>query len=495
MSKEDTKKAMSEAAKDAAVKRLLVTTGLGEKELKALKEKYGERAYDLIKAAMYPDNVRKALGWKTFKKSSATIKSFITNPLSAEQIDIVTGKKAAPKTKEQAAEKREDTKQTMKKQRKVAEEKETAAKAADKKKETAPKQSRETKSKSQTQTAAIQDKSTTQVSDTLRCQIEQHNVNGQVRFKSSVTDKQGVTIPELWGTTQDSMWEGVYRREVGSQTNPVGAYGRDKGGEYWGAMQYNQYGINNVALYALTKPEHQDYAKRFFNPGYEQALAAFQKYAKEKGNNAAYWIPNKYRSALLKYIKPEYTISGKNAQDLVRKEGKTNPTKFLQIQRDFATEVYTSQHEVYDRIVKALAKKNIKPEEVNPAIWELVLTSGIHYKKKLGAIASLFERPNINLTYINSAKMIDDIARADKSTFGGSGKKAIAHAKDTVHLKHSATTSRELAIILHKPEILANYEQLMAQNVTKVNGKYIAKANTPTKTAASNVRANNTARM
>ena len=339
------------------------------------------------------------------------------------------------------------------------------------------------------------DKSTTQVSDTLRCQIEKQEIGGKTVFKSSVTDKQGVTIPELSGTTQDSMWEGTYQREVGSQDNPVGAYGRDSGGEYWGAMQYNQFGINNVAMYALTKPEHQEYAKRFFKPGYEKALAEFQNYVKEKGNNVAYWQENKYRSALLKYIKPEYTKSGRKAQDLVRQEGRKNPTKFLQLQRDFATEVYTSQHNVYKRIEKALAKKGIKPEQVNPAIWELVLSSAIHYKKKLGAIATLFERPNINLTYINSANMINDIARADRSTFSGTGKEAIKHAKDTIHLKHSATTSRELAIILHEPEILTNYENLMAQNVTKVNGRYYAKANAPTKTASNNVRSNNSARM
>ena len=257
----------------------------------------------------------------------------------------------------------------------------------------------------------------------------------------------------------------------------------------------NKYGINNVALYALTKPEYQEYAKRFFKPGYEEALAAFQNYVKEKGNNVAYWQENKYRSALVKYIKPEYTKSGRKAKDLVRQEGKNNPTKFLQIQQDFATEVYTSQHKVYKRIEKALAKKNIKPEQVNPAIWGLVLSSGIHYKTKLNAIASLFERPGVDLTYINSTRMIDDIARTDRSTFSGSGKKAIEQAKKTVHLKHSATTSRELAMILHEPQILANYEQLMAQNVTKVGNKYIAKANSPTRTASNNVRANNTARM
>ena len=498
MAKDDTKKAMSDAAKEANAMRKLKSAGLGEKELAAMKAKYGARAYDLINAAMFPDNVRRALGWKTFKRSGATIKDFIANPLTPEQIEKVTGKKAD--NSKSATATRTETKETLKQQRsnadkakKAAEDKkraETDKKKVETEKKTAQEKAaqqkapKETKSKSQ-EKPVVSDKSTTQVSDTLRCQIEKQNVGDKVVFKSSVTDPQGVTIPELSGATKDSLWDVTYQREVSNEKNPVGGVKT-----FWGAMQYNTYGARNVAMWALSNPKYKNIAQKFFKPGYEQALAEFQKYVKDKGNNVAYWQENKYRTKLAAYIDPKYKA-------LFEQEGKNNSTQFLQLQRDFASEVFTSQHSVYKRIVKALEKKGMKPEDVNPAIWGMVLSSGIHYKTKLNAIASIFEQPNVDQTYINSAKMVDAIAATDPSTFKkSSGKIATQYAKDHIHEKHSATTSRELAIILHKPEILANYEQLMAQNVVKqADGTYLAKAQQPTKTASNNVRTNNTARM
>jgi len=501
MAKEDTKRAMSEAAKDANAMRKLKSVGMGEKEFAAMKAKYGARAYDLISAAMFPGNVVKALGWEKFKKSAATIKEFIDKPLTPEQIEKVTGKKA-DNTRTQAtslkSNSRDDIKTTMKQQRaasdkatqeatakkKAANEKKRAEAEAKKKTEAERKVTQEKAKKTNAPAPKSIDTSTTQVSDTLRCQIEQHNVNGLIRFKSSVTDLKGVTIPELPGATKDSLWDVTYQREVSNEKNPVGGVKT-----FWGAMQYNTYGARNVAMWALSNPKYKNIAKKFFKPGYEQALAEFQKYVKDKGNNVAYWQENKYRTKLATYIDPKYKA-------LFEQEGKNNSAQFLQLQRDFASEVFTSQHGVYKRIVKALEKKGMKPEDVNPAIWGMVLSSGIHYKTKLNAIASIFEQPKVDQTYINSAKMVDAIAATDPSTFKkGSGKIATQYAKDHIHEKHSATTSRELAIILHEPEILANYEQLMAQNVTKVNGKYYAKANAPTKTASNNVRTNNTARM
>ncbi len=515
MAKEDTKRAMSEAAKDANAMRKLKSVGMGEKEFAAMKAKYGARAYDLISAAMFPGNVVKALGWEKFKKSSATIKEFIDKPLTPEQVEKVTGKKA-DNTRTQAtslkSNSRDDTKATMKQQRaasdkatqeatakkKAADEKKRAEAEAKKKTEAERKVTQEKAKKTNAPAPKSIDTSTTQVSDTLRCQIEQQNVNGLIRFKSSVTDLQGVTIPELPGATNDSLWDVTFDREADVK-NPVGG-----GTRFLGAMQYDDVGVKNIALYALTKPEYKNIAQKFFNPGYEKALKDFQEYVKKEGNNKAYWQTPKEKTELLKYLKK----TNREYRTIFRNEGKINAPQFLQLQRDFASDVYLAQTKgKYKRIVEALKKHNMKPENLDPKIWSMVFASAIHQKTYLNSIARVFETMQYttyvkgkkvvkNIKNLNSVEMIDAIAAVDSSTFGsGSGKKAYEKARKDFGKKHSATTSRELSIILDDPQILKDYEQLMAQNVTKVNGKYYAKANAPTKTASNNVRTNNTARM
>ena len=479
MARDKVKKELSDAAREATAKKQLVSVGLGDAELKALKERYGERAYDLISAAMFPDNVQKALGNKTFKKPAATIKDFISQLLTEDQILKITEKKA------DIVERREETKQELKSQAQKAHREQpekTEIKAKDQPLSPtidytrAPEKNISVKMDcSEQNQPKVIDKQLTLTPDTTKVRITEHTISSgrkkKLTFTSSAQDKQGVTIPELAGATKDSLWDVTYQREVANEENPVGGVK-----QYWGSMQYNTYAAKSMAMYALTKPEYKDIAQKFFKPGYEKALADFQQYAKEKGNNVAYWQENKYHTKLAGYIKPEYKA-------LFVKEGKNNAGQFLQLQRDFTSEIYISQTKSrYERIVKALEKKGMKPEDVNPAIWGMVLSSGIHYKTKLSAIATLFERPGVDKAYINSPQMVEDIKRTDPGTFNRNEneRQAAQYAKDHVHEKHSATTSRELAIILGRPEIYTDYLELVAGNSVKTaNGTYIAKGQTP----------------
>lgn len=539
MAKEDTKRAMSEAALDAKAKRQLATAGLGEKELNALKARYGARAYDLISAAMYPDNVRKALGWEKFKKSSATIKDFLNNPLTPEQIEKVTGKKA-DNTRTQAtslkSNSRDDTKATMKQQRaasdKARKEAEAKKKAADEKKRA----EAEAKKKAEAERKAAQDRQAAQQREAARRQsttssersvtstgnqtftlsnVRQKTVKKTVTrgknkdkvviFESSVTDSKGNRIPELSGATNGSITDFLQEREVRNESDPVGTVPNGKDKKFWGLIQCNQNAVDNMAIYSLTNPKYKKYADKFFNPGYEKALKDFNDFVKKNeqlakdgktkkdARKVAYWEDYPQRKALLKYRKPISEFKTNFAA-----EGKNNQTDFLQFQRDFLCDNYASQNKPnLKRIEKALAKKGMKPEDVNPAIWGMVLSSNVHYQSKSGAIAAIFERPNVDRNFINSTNMVDAIANTDPSTFKVStGKDEVKLAKERIHEKNSATTCRELAMMFDNPSIEQDYLNDMAQNVVKqADGTYLAKANAPTKTASNNVRTNNTARM
>lgn len=479
MAKEEIKKAMSEAALDAKAKRQLAKAGLGEKELISLKEKYGARAYDLVAAAMYPDNVRKALGWEKFKKSSATIKEFIANPLTPEQIENVTGKKAdiaksvTPETKTRA-----ETKATLKQQRDETDKKITEAKSKKTAKpEKTTKKIEPEKNKPYTMTWANDvNKPLTLTPDTVRTNIEKQSDGHTITFNSSIKDYKGIIIPEIAGATNDSIWDVTYIREVGSQSNPVGCRGVSKNRrtgkitEYWGAMQYNQHGLENIAIYALTHPEYKNIADKFFAPGYEKALKEFEENIKKYGKDYAYAIGSSSRKALAKYLKPNY-------KTLFQEEGKKNSEQFLQLQRDVSSDITSSFHaKNYKAIVETLAKNNIKPEQVHPAIWGMITSIGIA-RGNIDGIAKSFAGKD--LSYINSPKMIDALRAKYPGVFHlglKNEKKAYEYAKAHVHEKHSATTSRELAMMLNMPEIYTNYLQQVAQNnVKSANGQYIAK--------------------
>ena len=483
MARENTKREMSDAAKEAKAKRQLASVGLGDAELNALKEKYGANAYDLIAAAMFPDNVRKALGGKTFKKSSTTIKDFINQPLTADQIQKVIGKKAEVVTS------REETREELRQQAKKVETTQRKTPATQTKKPVAkPKEQPTTPTTPTTDYTHTPERTTpaydwsrqnppaginkpiTLTPDTVNTHIDKQGGGRAITFASSVKDDAGVTIPELAGATNDSIWGVTYKREVGTQANPVGARSGD--GKYWGAMQYNQLGLENIVIYALTHPEYKNIADKFFKPGYEKALKEFEADVAKRGKSVAYATGQPKRIALAKYLKPDY-------KKLFQDEGKNNPEQFLQLQRDVSSDVTSSFHaKNYKNIVETLAKKGIKPEQVNPAIWGMVASVGIA-RGNIDGIANAFAGKD--LQYINSGRMVDDLKAKYPTVFQkyASGRQAAQYAKDHVHEKHSATTSRELALMLDKPEIYTEYLQLMAENSVKGrDGKYVARAKT-----------------
>ena len=523
-SKADTKSSMAETAREATARRQLASVGLGDKEWATLKEKYGNNAADLVSAAMYPKNVSDALN-TPFQKSRGTINSFISGNLSKDQIGKVTGKEVAPiKSPDRQA-----TKQALKAQKVEADKKKTTEvqKAKDgntKPAKNEPKQETKQAMQAQRQQAATPQPQQTKPASRQQATTAQNTGNGQtftpsnvrqkivqqgggnrITFGSSLTDGKGNVIPELAGATKGSIIDFAQEREVRNEKDPVGTVPNGKDKKYWGVIQCNGEAVNNLALYSLTNPKYKKYADKFFNPGYEKALKEFNDYVdkneklqasgktKKDARKVAYWEPSKQRDELLKYRKSKADFKKNFAN-----EGKNNQTEFLQFQRDFACDIYASQNKTnYKRIETALKKKGMKPEDVNPAVWGMVMSSNIHYQSKSGNIAAIFERKDVDQKFINSTNMVDAIANADPSTFKvGTGKDEVKLAKARIHEKNSATTCRELAMIFDNPRIEQDYLNDMAQNVVRqADGTYLAKAQQPTKTASNNVRTNNTARM
>ncbi len=269
----------------------------------------------------------------------------------------------------------------------------------------------------------------------------------------------GAELADYKGATEYSLWDVSYKRETGSQKNPVGVVGT-----FYGSLQFNRFNAVNMAIYGLLNPKYTKLCHKFFQTnkkGFHDALDAFtakQKQLRLKNSdvNLAYHVGSGERKLLANYVVP-------NFRSLFEKEGLENTIEFLQLQRDYAGAVYCSfDAKNLNKIINTLEQQNIKPEEVNPAIWGMFLAK--HIKGGFGNIASLLRGKTID--EINSESFVNQVANAFPDVFKtGSGKDlaypfAKAHCKD----KHSLTTIRELSLILNKPEIFDNYVQYLAFN-------------------------------
>lgn len=288
----------------------------------------------------------------------------------------------------------------------------------------------------------------------------------------------------------DSITATAVCREINANPNFVGVISGTNVDrthqQYWGIVQHNYAGAQNIALYAATHPEYSNIANRFFDtskPGYQQALQAFKN--QEKKGVTAYCInddgnPNTIdkgspaRENLLKYLKPNY-------RTLFQTEGKNNPQQFTQLQRDVTTNVTATFYQ-WGPILNELKKKGINPTDVNPTVWGMLLSAGIARGNIVGA-SSLFAGKTIE--EINSPQMIDAIRNKYKnSVFRANHSnevKAYNYAKEHIGDKHSITTAKELSAMLKDPSVFEYYlahlpEEQKVQIATNLNTSTLTSA-------------------
>lgn len=274
-------------------------------------------------------------------------------------------------------------------------------------------------------------------------------------FENQIVDKNNNPISDFKHATKYSIWDCSYKRETGTQKNPVGSVG-----SFYGSLQFNRFNAENMAIYGMLHPEHKELAAKFFKKSaqLEKDLKNFQKsmknYAKTDGDeNLAYHVGSAARKKVVAHISPSF-------RKVFEKEGLENPLDFLDLQRDYAGEVYCSfDAKNLNKICAALKASHVKPEEVNPAIWGMFLAK--HIKGGFGGISALLKGKKAK--DINSLKFVNTVAGTYPSVFKqGSGKDAWKFAKEHYQEKHSLTTIKELSLILHRPELVQEYLHLLS---------------------------------
>ncbi len=278
-------------------------------------------------------------------------------------------------------------------------------------------------------------------------------------FQNKAVDKNGKEIKDFDNATKYSIWDVSYKREVGTWQNPVGYYGK-----YAGSLQFNDFNARNLAIYALISKDYQNIADRFFNKkdnpqGFKNALSAFQEEYKAKGN-LAFHSGNLKRSRLSAFIASDF-------KKRFSQEGIENPYQFLDLQREYASDCYTSFGQAdFNKIVSTLQKKNI---DIDDVAWPVI---GMWCAKQIATgnfrgIAETVEGKNLG--YINSPDYINSLTNKFPSVFKDEGgKKATKFALEHLDEAHSLTTIKELSQIAKHPDIYKNYLQLLRfKNKTK----------------------------
>lgn len=493
-----TRKALSDDQKQARMEVWAAKLGLSKEIVTNLKNNFGPYAYEIMQKAMtHPTELLQQAGlshkssketikylsenkldYKTIAKITNTPEKDIIAAISEERFNTTVNQKSQPnKNKNIAKQKAEEA--TKKLDQKV-----------DNKKKAQTKPLRQNQADSQNLTiypTAWTEKNPTASSLTPPWATKKQNSDtqtitpdsvmiypsisrqGSYNELKSVASYNGKPIKEPVDSTQYSIFNVTHIREVGTQSNPVGA--RSSNGLYYGAMQHNKEGVKNIAIYALLHPEkYGDFANKIFNtkaPGFQKALEEFKKEVAKSGKEP-YRLGSPSRAALSKYLKSNFLTTFVN-------EGKSNSQKMLQLQRDAASEVTAAFYNMKG-IAKVLKQKGIKPQDVNPAVWSMVIATGIA-RGNIEGMSKLFVGKTIK--QINSPQMIDAIAKKYPGVFNrhANERVSVQWAREHVNEKHSTTTLYELSNILEDPSIYENY-------LAKVDKKYkIDQENSVTKLA------------
>lgn len=288
--------------------------------------------------------------------------------------------------------------------------------------------------------------------------IAQENSSHPIyEFTNKVYDSYNREVKDFANVTKYSLWDCSYKREAGNEKNPVGV-----AKAFYGSLQFNRFNAENMAIYGLLNPNYEKLASRFFvkKAGFDKAIEKFresaQNYEKKFGDaNLVYHVGSSARKALTNYISP-------NFKTIFQKEGVDNTQQFLNLQRAYASDIYCSfDAKNLKKIVSTLEKSNIKPEQVNPAIWGMFLAKNI--KGGFGGISSLLEGKTID--DINSPSFINSMADKYPDVFKkGSGKDALKFAKEHYKETHSITTMKELSSILNNSDIFTQYLHFLKFN-------------------------------
>ena len=290
-----------------------------------------------------------------------------------------------------------------------------------------------------------------------------------IEFHNQAQDAKGREIEDFVGATPYSIWDVTYKREVGTEANPVGVFK-----DYAGTMQYDKTNVRSMLMYALIHEDYSAWAQQFFeNTPEAQKAVDEMKAAYEQRGNLVFHAGSKERRNLSKFIVDDY--KAKFIED-----GEKNPVEALQVQRDFASDAYVSFDERgWRKITSALAKNNIYPEDVSWAIVGMWCSAHIAQ----GGFRDMYKTvEGKTLEQINSVKYINELATKYPKVFkNGSGKYAYKFAKEHYQEPHSITTMRELAMMEQNPEIYQNYLQLLSvyqgKNMTFAEARLLAQNN------------------
>ena len=106
-----------------------------------------------------------------------------------------------------------------------------------------------------------------------------------IEFHNKAQDSKGREIKDFVGATPYSIWDVTYKREVGTQENPVGVFE-----SFAGTMQYNKANVQSMLMYALMHEDYNAWAKQFFEdtPEAKKAVAEMKEAYEEKGSLTVY---------------------------------------------------------------------------------------------------------------------------------------------------------------------------------------------------------------
>lgn len=291
-----------------------------------------------------------------------------------------------------------------------------------------------------------------------------------IEFHNKAQDSKGREIKDFVGATPYSIWDVTYKREVGTQENPVGVFE-----SFAGTMQYNKANVQSMLMYALMHEDYNAWAKQFFEdtPEAKKAVAEMKEAYEEKGN-LVFHAGSKERRNLSKFIVRDY-------KEKFIEDGANNSSEALQVQRDFGSDAYVSFDEKgWQKITSTLAKNNIRSDEVSWAIVGMWCSAHIAQ----GGFKDVYKTvEGKTLEQINSVQYINELAAKYPNLFkNGSGKYAYKFAKEHYKEPHSITTMRELAMMDQNQDTYQKYLQMLSifggKDVTFEEAKLLAQGKT-----------------
>ena len=294
----------------------------------------------------------------------------------------------------------------------------------------------------------------------------------------------------------ESLWTLVIMRENGMLPEGVDR-ACVRGGGFnqvgYGLLQLSEENLQRMIYFALKHwdeyPECHDMLSHMFNmpmDELENLVKELENLEKEKQERLDKCKSNEEKQQVLGY----YAKRAKELKPTLRKEPErcdsqndmshmdmafphyTNvfvaeggPTERLQL--DYANQVMG--HYYYkSSALGRLKEEGINPEDINPAVWQVLNAGGNAYGNLEGMnVRGMKTRKSWvelmrgkTIEEINSPEFLDEIARNWSYAFSGlNGQKLLEYAKEHVGDSHSWTTANELSSMLNDDGILERFER------------------------------------